>query len=158
MKNTLATLLLLFPILMGAACDQATPLPADGNENYIDENTDPMTDTLVIKVGDKAFTATLLNNPTANAIKAMLPLTMDMTELNGNEKYFRLAKNLPTNASNPGTINSGDLMLWGSNTLVLFYKTFSTSYSYTKFGRINNPAGLAAVLGAGNVTIKMELQ
>ena len=90
---------------MGAACDQNTPAPADGDQDTISENTETMSDTLLIKIGDKEFTATLLDNPTATAFKAMLPLTINMTELNGNEKYFRLSKNLPTNESNPGTIN-----------------------------------------------------
>lgn len=158
MKYSLITLLLLFPILMGAACDQEATLPADSNENYIDENTGLMSDTLVIKVGSKEFAATLFDNPTATALKAMLPLTISMTELNGNEKYFRLSRNLPTNASNPGTINSGDLMLWGSNTLVLFYESFSTSYSYTKLGKTKNATALAAALGAGEVTVTIELK
>jgi hypothetical protein len=143
---------------MGAACDQASLLPSDGIQNDTDQNTDSMSNTLVIKVGDKEFTATLLNNPTASALKAMLPLTMNMTELNGNEKYFRFSKNLPTNESNPRIINSGDLMLWGSNTLVVFYETFSTSYSYTKLGKIDDPTGLAAALGSGNITVTLQLQ
>ena len=158
MKNTFATLLLLFPMLIGAACDQETLTPAVGDQNSIAENTDSMKDTLIIKVGDTEFTATLLDNPTATAFKAMLPLTINMTELNGNEKYFRLSKNLPTNASNPGTINSGDLMLFGSNTLVVFYETFATSYSYTRVGKIDNPSGLKSSLGTGNVTVSIELQ
>ena len=143
---------------MGAVCDRATPLPADKNHNTIDENTESMIDTLIIKVESKEFTATLLNNRSAAAFKAMLPLTMSMTELNGNEKFFELPQNLPTNASNAGVIKSGDLMLWGSNTLVLFYETFATSYSYTKLGKIDNPAGLAAAVGSGNVTVTIELQ
>ena len=158
MKNILATLLLLFPILMGTACDSETPLPAPIMGELTDENDDDMKDTIKITVGEKVFTATLLDNTTATALKAMLPLTINMTELNGNEKYFRFSSNLPTSASNPGTINSGDLMLWGSNTLALFYETFSTSYSYTMVGRINNPTGLAAALGTENVTVKIELQ
>jgi hypothetical protein len=81
-----------------------------------------------------------------------------MRELNGNEKYFDLPNNLPTNASNPGTIQTGDLMLYGSNTLVLFYKTFSTSYNYTRLARIDNPSGLATALGSGNITVKFELE
>jgi hypothetical protein len=157
MKFTLAILVILIPILMGAVCDRATPLPADKNHT-IDENTKSMIDTLIIKVESKEFTATLLNNPSAAAFKAMLPLTMSMTELNGNEKFFKLPQNLPTNASNAGMIKSGDLMLWGSNTFVLFYETFATSYSYTKLGKIDNPAGLAAAVGSGNVTVTIELQ
>lgn len=111
-----------------------------------------------IKIKDHTFTATLYDNATANALKSILPVTVNMTDLNGNEKYFHFSTNLPVNASKPGTIHTGDLMLWGTNSLVLFYKTFSTSYSYTKIGRINEPTGLAAAVGSGNVTITFELQ
>lgn len=158
MKNTLATILFMVPMLIGAACDQSAPAPADGGQDSISENTETMSDKLLIKIGDKEFAATLLDNPTAAAFKAMLPLTINMTELNGNEKYFRLSKNLPTNESNPGTIKSGDLMLYGSNTLVVFYETFSTSYGYTRLGKIDNPSGLKSALGNGNVSVSIELQ
>jgi hypothetical protein len=81
-----------------------------------------------------------------------------MIELNGNEKYFDLPQSLPTNASNPGTVQNGKLMLYGANTLVLFYKTFATSYSYTRLGRVDDVAGLVAALGSGNVSVTFELQ
>jgi hypothetical protein len=81
-----------------------------------------------------------------------------MRELNGNEKYFDLPNNLPANASNPGTIQTGDLMLYGSNTVALFYKSFSTPYSYTRLGRIDNISGLTAALGSGNITVTFELE
>jgi hypothetical protein len=158
MKNTLATLLLVFPMLMGAACDQNIVAPTGVDQDSNTENTETMSDTLLIKIGDKEFTAALLDNPTAAAFKAMLPLTMNMTDLNANEKYFRLSKNLPTNESNPGTIQSGDLMLYGSNTLVLFYESFSTSYSYTKLGKIINTEGLVSALGKGSVTVTISLK
>jgi hypothetical protein len=123
------------------------------NEQDI-QNADSMK--LKISVGTHVFTATLDNNATAKQFKARLPMTIKMKELNGNEKYFDLPDHLPSNASNPGTIQTGDLMLYGDNTLVLFYKTFSTSYNYTRLGRIDDPSRLAAALSSGNVTVTYE--
>ena len=97
-----------------------------------------------IKIANSTFIATLYNNAAASAFKSLLPMTVNMIELNANEKYVDLSGNLPTNASNPGTIQAGDLMLYGSSTLVLFYKTFSTSYNYTRLGKIDDVAGLAS--------------
>ena len=99
-----------------------------------------------ISIGSNTFTATLYENETTKALKAMLPITLNMSELNGNEKYFHLSTDLPTNTTNPEIIHEGDLMLWGTNSLVLFYKTFSTSYKYTKIGHIDNALGLASVV------------
>jgi hypothetical protein len=124
----------------------------------VPDNPNPASNQMRIKIGSNTFTATFYDNATATAFKGMLPMTVKMSELNGNEKYFDLSINLPTNASNPGTIQSGDLMIYGSNTLVLFYKTFSTSYSYTRLGRINDTEGLAAAVGSGNVTVTYELE
>lgn len=111
-----------------------------------------------IKIGNSTFTATLYDNATVTAFKSLLPMSVNMVELNGNEKYVDLPSSLPTNASNPGTIQNGDLMLYGSSTLVLFYKTFSTSYSYTKLGRIDDVSGLAAALGSANVDVSIEIE
>lgn len=127
-------------------------------ENNNGNTINPKGNKMRITIGTVVFTATLSDNATGNAFKARLPLTLNMTELNGNEKYFDLSAALPANASNPGTIQMGDLLLYSSNTLVLFYKTFSTSYSYTRIARVDNPAGLAAALGSGNATVKFELQ
>ncbi len=108
-------------------------------------------------VGDKSFTATLADNATGEAFADQLPLTLDMNELNGNEKYYYLNGTLPNSPVNPGTIHAGDIMLYGSSCVVLFYKTFETSYSYTRIGSIDDPTGLAEAVGSGQVTVKFVL-
>lgn len=139
------------------ACNKNEAIQLANTDN---PNTPPNTNNKKMKIiiSTNIFTATFNNNATATAFKAQLPMTINMTDLNANEKFFDLPNALPTNASNPGTIQNGDLRMYGSNTLVLFYKTFSTPYSYTPLGRIDNPAGLAAALGTGNVTVKFELE
>ena len=117
------------------------------------ERGSPLDNALIITIGGKAFGATLSTNPTAAAFKALLPLSVDMSELNGNEKFFRLPASLPTQPSTLASIQSGDVMLYGTNTVVLFYKSFSTTYSYTRIGRIDDPAGLERAVGDGSVTV-----
>lgn len=109
-----------------------------------------------IIIGSKTFTATLADSETGEAFAALLPLSVTMNELNGNEKYHYLSSSLPTAAYQPGTIQAGDLMLYGNNCVVLFYETFNTSYSYTRLGAIDNPSGLSAALGSGNVSVQFE--
>ena len=111
-----------------------------------------------IAVGTTSFVASTYDNETARAFIELLPLTIEMTELNGNEKYHYLSGNLPNSPDNPGAIQTGDLMLYGSNCLVFFYQTFSSSYSDTKLRRIDNISGLAVALGSGSVTVTFELK
>lgn len=130
----------------------------DDNNNNQDDNDTPMSNNLKISVGSSSFNVTLENNATVTAFKALLPMTVNMSEMNGNEKYYYLPENLPTASSNPGTIQTGDLMLYGSSCIVLFYKSFRTSYSYTRLGRVDNPSRLASALGSGNASVTFELQ
>ena len=112
--------------------------------------------TIKISAGKQTFTATLYDNPAAKALLELLPMTLHMSELNGNEKYFYLEDTLPADASKPSGIHAGDLMLYGNNCLVLFYEDFSTSYSYTPLGRIDDPEGLASALGSGSVQVTFQ--
>ena len=108
---------------------------------------------ITVTVNGQRFTATLEDNETARAFYAMLPLTLDMDELNGNEKYHYLDETLPSNSRNIGQIRTGDLMLYGSNCIVSFFKTFATSYPYTPIGHIEDAENDAAALPNGSVTI-----
>ncbi len=106
-----------------------------------------------MSIGEHRFAITLADTEAAREFAAMLPFTIDMPDLNNNEKHAELPKSLPTNASRPGTIRNGDLMLYGSQTLVVFYLTFNSSYSYTHLGRVDDPADLPQALGRGTARI-----
>ena len=111
-----------------------------------------------ITVGEKVFAAKLYDNETSRALIEKLPMTVNMTELNGREKYYNLPENLPANSTEiPATIHAGEIMRWSSNCLVLFYKTYPNSYSgYIKLGYIGNISGLNEALGEGNVQVTFE--
>ncbi len=113
-------------------------------------------DKMRIKIGGKEFTASLENNETSKAFQALLPTTLNMSELNGNEKYCYLDQSLPANSEKVGTIHAGDIMLYGSSCIVIFYDTFQTSYSYTRIGHIDDISGLTSALGSGSVTVTLE--
>lgn len=104
-------------------------------------------------VGERRFAITLNDSAAARAFAAQLPLTLDMAELNGIEKYASLPKALPADPKRPGTIRNGDLMLYGIDTLVVFYLTFDSSYSYTRLGRVDDPADLGETLGRRGVRV-----
>lgn len=109
-----------------------------------------------VNIGGKDYAAKLYDNETTRAWTEQFPVTYDMSELNGNEKYKYIDGSLPTNSNAPGTINAGDLMLYGSDCVVLFYKTFNTSYSYTPLGYIEDPSDIASAAGSGGVTVRFE--
>ena len=167
-------ILLLLPGNALTACSDDGPVegmtevpapPSDeenNNEGNDDDNngdnSESMERNITISVNGTSFAATLADNDAAQDFAAMLPLTLDMNEMNGNEKYHYLSDELPTDSYRPGTIQTGDLMLYGSSCIVLFYETFSSGYSYTRLGQIDNPEGLDAVLGSGNVSVRFEAQ
>lgn len=139
--------------------DQHEPSDITFDSSLILEPTTEMEDndlSITITANGRTFSANLYDNETAREFKSRLPFTLDMSELNGNEKYYCLPEVLPRNSSVPSGIKAGDIMLYGSDCLVIFYESFSTSYSYTAIGRIDDPEGLANALGSGNVRVTFE--
>ncbi len=145
MKNIklLFVILLLF-IIIGCKPKEEAII----NDNKMSE----VTDQVKAIINGHEYTILLENNETAKSFVKMLPQTVSMSELNGNEKYVYLDNSLPNNPVNPGRINAGDVMLFGDNCLVIFYKSFDTSYSYTKIGHIDNLKDL----GSASISVKFE--
>ncbi len=179
MKHTFLTALTMAALLALTACDvsdhnaagadgSGTLPPVQQQENSSDtakqnapEDTapeEPASETaIVLTVGGQTFSAALLDTETARQLAAQFPLTLNMSELNGNEKYFYMDSELPTDPCQPGQINAGDLMLYGDNCLVLFYESFSSGYSYTRLGSLDDPAGLSEALGSGSAEVTFSI-
>ena len=126
------------------------PEEANLQTNHKSEEIDKMDNVknMEVTINNKKYKATLEDNETVSEFLKILPQEFNMKELNDNEKYVYMDYSLPTKSSNPKYIEAGDIMLYGDNCLVLFYKSFETSYSYTKIGHIDNLADL----GSGNIT------
>lgn len=125
-------------------------------ENLVESEEGKMEKNLSIQVNGKTFKITLEENETTEALTKVLPLKIIMNELNGNEKYYYLDTMLPSNPIRVEKIESGDIMLYGDNCLVIFYEDFKTTYSYTRIGKIENTEGLKEALGSGNVEMEIN--
>lgn len=111
-----------------------------------------------IKAGNKQFTATLYDNESARTIVKEMPFTLEMEDFASQEKIAGLSFALPAAQTEiPATIKAGDLYLWSGNELVLFYTTFSNSYSYVPVGYIEDVTGLQHALGNDKVTLTFSV-
>lgn len=104
----------------------------------IKQNEEKQMENIKVIINNIKYNVKMEDNETAKAFMNILPKEFNMHELNGNEKYIYMDISLPTNIENPKQINKGDIMLYGSDCLVVFYKSFTTNYKYTKIGHIDN--------------------
>lgn len=130
----------------------------DLNTQEQTEGSDTM-ESINIQVGNENFTAVLHDNESARTLVGEMPFTLEMDDYASQEKVTNLTFDLPfAQTQTPATINAGEIYLWSGNNLVLFYTTFSNSYSYVPIGYIEDVSGLQDALGSGNVSITFSTQ
>lgn len=175
MKRVLSAVILVMLILSGCAAQsqserstEAFSESTEGKSSTVMNETETETETetkndmsteqkIKITVGSKTFTATLENNASAKELVERMPFTVNMHELNGNEKYYQFPDSFPSDPRSFDTIKAGDLMLYQSDYLVVFYENHSTTYDYTRLGVIDNADGLAEALGSGSAQVTFEV-
>lgn len=173
MKRVLSAVILVMLILSGCAAQsqserstEAFSKSTEGKSSTVMNETETETETkndmsteqkIKITVGSKTFTATLENNASAKELVERMPFTVNMQELNGNEKYYQFPDSFPSDPRSFDTIKAGDLMLYQSDYLVVFYEDHSTTYDYTRLGVIDNADGLAEALGSGSAQVTFEV-
>lgn len=134
MKKSIVLLITLILIMTGCSSKKVVTPKNNKEEKEVIERVSKVN----IVIDNKEYILNLENNDSVLELVSMLPLSVTMNELNGNEKYVYLDKKITTNEISPKSITRGDVMLYGDNCLVIFYKSFETSYSYTKIGHIDN--------------------
>ena len=110
--------------------------------------------------GGRTFTATLVNNSSAKALKKLLAqgdITVRMEDYASMEKVGSLGASLPRNDA-PTTTAPGDLILYQGHNLVIYYDT--NSWNFTRLGKIDNvtQAELKSALGEGGVRVTLSLE
>ena len=148
MKKSIVLLIALILIMTGCSSKKIVTPVNNKEEKEVIERVSKVN----IVIDNKEYILNLENNDSVLELVSMLPLSVTMNELNGNEKYVYLDKKITTNEIRPKNITSGDVMLYGDNCLVIFYKSFETSYSYTKIGHIDN----LSELGKTNVNVEIK--
>lgn len=141
--------LLAFLLLSGCSDTRESSRPSDLEQKELKS--------VLIQIDGTTVPILFADNETAIALQKKLPLTMQMKELNGNEKYHYVPFSLPTNPKNVGTVQAGDLMLYGSDCLVLFYESFQTDIPYTRIGWVE-PNRLPELLSADTVRVQMSTE
>lgn len=145
-KKTIISVMLSVAILLGAMF-------------VLKNNTVSVAATKInVNIGGKNFTATLEDNASANTFTKHLPESFNMSELNGNEKYKYLDYELPADEKKVGAIHAGDIMLYGDDCIVIFYKSFITPYSYTRLGKLDDTKGLKDAVTDGDVKVSFSLK
>ncbi|MBO6267878.1 MAG: hypothetical protein J6N19_01875, partial [Clostridium sp.] len=110
---------------------------------------------LKMKIGETKVSVSWEDNDSVAALKELCkdaPLTIQMSMYGGFEQVGSIGTRLPSNDAQT-TTSAGDIVLYSSNQVVVFYG--SNSWAYTRLGHITDQdaAGMASLLSNGNVTI-----
>ena len=138
--------------------EPSTTTPADTTPGTTTTEDDTMNKTLTLKIDNTEVEVFWLDNDSVKALKQLAKdgLTIDLEMYGSMEQFGSLGSTLPSSDTNL-TANAGDIMLYQSNKIVLFYD--SNTYSYTKLGHINlSKSELTELLGEENVTITIGLK
>ena len=137
----------------------STTIPSTDNTTSKPKEDDPyMNKTIELKIGNTKVDVNWLDNDSVKALKELVKngLTINMSIYGDFEQVGSLGKNVTSNDESL-TTSAGDICLYQSNQIVIFYG--SNTWSYTKLGHISlSKSELTELLGEENVTITLTLK
>ena len=125
----------------------------------LDESEEEEETMMQMKINDTPVTVAWEDNESVSALKELAAndLTIQMSMYGGFEQVGSIGQRLPSSDVQTST-SSGDIVLYSSNQLVVFYG--SNSWAYTRLGHITDktPEEMRTLLSNGNVTITLSVQ
>ena len=173
-KLLVLSILLLFCIITISACtqDQEVPDPADQGKaettetqktessDEADPDIDEETYTMKMKINDTDVKVSWENNDSVKALSELASqgdVTIEMNAYGGFEQVGPIGTTLPSNDTSIKT-HAGDIMLYTSDHMVIFYG--SNSWSYTRLGRITDKSAseLKSLLSGRGITVTITAE
>lgn len=132
-------------------------------ENNTEQSTNDAGDTeamMQMRIGDTYVTVDWEENDSVQALRDLCtdaPLTIQMSMYGGFEQVGSIGSSLPRHDVQTST-GAGDIVLYSGNQIVVFYG--SNSWAYTRLGHITDQdtAGMAELLGNGDVSITISME
>lgn len=131
--------------------------PSD-DKTITEEKDETVNMKLTLKIDDMEVDVIWSDNDSVIALKnlAIDGLTINMSKYGGFEQVGSIGSTLPSSDTRI-TTNPGDIVLYSSNQIVIFYD--SNTWSYTKLGHINlSKSELTDLLGDEDVVITLKLK
>lgn len=131
-------------------------IPSDDNSTTKEDETETIK--LTLKIDDIEVDVIWADNDSVNALKNLAKdgLTINMSKYGGFEQVGSIGFTLPSSDTRI-TTSPGDIVLYSSNQIVIFYD--SNTWSYTKLGHINlSKSELTDLLGDEDVVITLTLK
>lgn len=109
---------------------------------------------MTLMIGENEVPVTWDDNPSLDALKELLPLTVEMSMYGGFEQVGPIGQEIASNDEQIKT-EPGDIVLYSGDQIVIFYG--NNSWAYTRLGHVNlTKEEMAELLAHGDVTITIS--
>ena len=150
MKRLIMALLMSTLLLSGCINDKN-----NNNNQSEDDITDniPEEEIMKLEIDENVLDVSWNNSASVTALKEIKPLTINMHLYGGFEQVGSIGQSIVSDDKEI-TTKPGDIVLYSSNQIVVFFGT--NTWSYTKLGHINlSDSELNTLLNKSNVTLKI---
>ena len=109
-----------------------------------------------LTAGTREFTAAFYKNATTDALVQMMPMTLPMMDLYGNEMCYRFPNALPTDDAHIQGYEVGEIMYWPpGHSFVIRYAQNGERFEMQKLGKLDS--GIEFFKTCGDIDVRVEL-